>query len=69
MAKLFVSLTIVYVFGVVWVEGLDKEATIAAFMAKMEDCKTEVGAKDGTYVYISKYVYQAVNLKVFLPKR
>nr|BAD83398.1 CRLBP homologous protein [Phormia regina] len=46
MAKLFVTLAILCVFGAVLVKGFDKKAAIAAFLAKMDDCKAEVGASD-----------------------
>lgn len=49
MAKILLTLTIVCVFGAVLVKGFDKEKAIAGFMAKMDDCKAEVGAKDSMY--------------------
>ncbi|KNC26762.1 Pheromone-binding protein-related protein 5 [Lucilia cuprina] len=46
MAKLFVILAVFCIFGAVLVRGFDKKAAVQAFMAKMDDCKAEVGAKD-----------------------
>ncbi|KAM7349265.1 general odorant-binding protein 28a-like [Cochliomyia hominivorax] len=46
MAKLFVTLAVFCIFGAVAVKGFDKQAAIAAFMSKMDDCKSEVGASD-----------------------
>ncbi|KNC26763.1 Pheromone-binding protein-related protein 5 [Lucilia cuprina] len=46
MAKFYITLAVFCIFGAVLVKGFDKKEAIAGFMAKMDDCKAEVGAKD-----------------------
>lgn len=53
MAKMFVTLTILCVFGAVLVKGFDKKKAIADFMTRIDECKVEVGAKDSKLL---KYV-------------
>ena len=47
MAKFIVTIALLCIFGAVFVKGFDKSAAMAAFITKMDDCKAEVGAKDG----------------------
>lgn len=48
MAKYLLTLALLCIFGAILVRGeFDKTAAIADFMGKAEECKAEVGAKDG----------------------
>lgn len=48
MAKYLLTLALLFIFGAILVRGeFDKTAAIADFMGKAEECKAEVGAKDG----------------------
>ncbi|TMW51720.1 hypothetical protein DOY81_003212 [Sarcophaga bullata] len=46
MAKLFITLATLCIFGAVVVKGFDKKQAMASLMTKVDECKTEVGAKD-----------------------
>lgn len=46
MAKLFLTLAVLYVFGAVIVKGLDNPV-LPTFLTHLETCKTEVGANEG----------------------
>lgn len=48
MTKYFLTLAVLCFLGVVSVRGeFDKKAAMAKFMAKANECKTEVGATEG----------------------
>ena len=49
MAKFIVTIALLCIFAAVFVKGFDKSAAMAAFITKMDDCKAEVGAKDGEW--------------------
>ena len=50
MAKLFVTLATLCIFGGVLVKGFDKKQAMVSLMAKVDECKAEVGAEDSKWI-------------------